>query len=72
MSFNTDSDTEVILELWRKYNSLTFNMLRGMFALAIHDLNTNETIIARDHFGINLYITSKIIINLFFHQKSRQ
>jgi asparagine synthase (glutamine-hydrolysing) len=52
ISFSTDSDTEVILELWKKYKENSFDMLRGMFAFAIYDTITNETIIARDHFGI--------------------
>ena len=52
VNFSTNSDTEVILELWKKYKEKCFNMLRGMFAFAIYDTNTRETVIARDHFGI--------------------
>ena len=52
VNFSTNSDTEVILELWKKYKEKCFNMLRGMFAFAIYDKNTRETVIARDHFGI--------------------
>ena len=52
VNFSTNSDTEVILELWKKYKENSFDMLRGMFAFAIYDTITNETIIARDHFGI--------------------
>jgi asparagine synthase (glutamine-hydrolysing) len=48
----TNSDTEVVLELWRNYKEKSLNMLRGMFAFAIHDLTTNDTFIVRDHFGI--------------------
>lgn len=48
----TSSDTEVVLELWRNYKEKSLNMLRGMFAFAIYDLETNDTFIVRDHFGI--------------------
>ena len=48
----TNSDTEVILELWRNYKEKSLNMLRGMFSFAIYDLETNDTFVARDHFGI--------------------
>ncbi|MBD1148818.1 asparagine synthase (glutamine-hydrolyzing) [Pelagibacterales bacterium SAG-MED30] len=48
----TNSDTEVVLELWRNYKEKSLNMLRGMFAFAIHDITTNDTFIVRDHFGI--------------------
>ena len=48
----TNSDTEVVLELWRDYKEKSLNMLRGMFSFAIYDLETNDTFIARDHFGI--------------------
>lgn len=50
--FRTNSDTEVVLELFRKFGTDCFAKFRGMFALAIYDLNTNDTILARDHFGI--------------------
>ena len=51
-TYLTDSDTEVILELWRKYKENCLNFLRGMFAFAIHDIDTKETFLVRDHFGI--------------------
>ena len=31
--FDTNSDTEVVLELFRMYGKESLNMLRGMFAL---------------------------------------
>ncbi len=52
VSFITESDTEVVLELWRRYGAKSLNMLRGMFAFAIHDCDTKDTFVVRDHFGI--------------------
>ncbi len=48
----TDSDTELLLELWRREGVNCLNKLRGMFAFAIYDLANEELYICRDHFGI--------------------
>lgn len=58
--FVTESDTEVVLELWRRYGVQSLNMLRGMFSFAIHDCISKNTFIARDHFGIKpLFYTER-------------
>ncbi len=46
------SDTEVILELWRREGPRAFARLRGMFALALWDDRTSELVLARDPYGI--------------------
>jgi asparagine synthase (glutamine-hydrolysing) len=51
-SFSTTSDTEVILQLYKKYNSECVNMLNGMFAFVIYDKSNRKLFFARDHFGI--------------------
>ena len=50
--FDTNSDTEVVLELFRMYGKESLNMLRGMFAFAIYDEVRKSLLLARDHFGI--------------------
>ncbi|MGI5828464.1 MAG: asparagine synthase (glutamine-hydrolyzing) [Patescibacteria group bacterium] len=50
--FNSNSDTEVILNLYKEYGSKCVTKLRGMFAFAIWDTQKHELLIARDHFGI--------------------
>ncbi|MGD8573026.1 MAG: asparagine synthase (glutamine-hydrolyzing), partial [Gammaproteobacteria bacterium] len=50
--FNTHCDTEVILNLFIRDEALCVTQLRGMFAFAIHDLQTNELFVARDRLGI--------------------
>lgn len=52
VSFRTDSDTEVLLELWRFYGPSCLPMLNGMFAFAIYDRATKKMFLARDRFGI--------------------
>ena len=48
----TSSDTEVLLEAWRKWGARCLNRLRGMFAFALFDKRTGRMVLARDPFGI--------------------
>lgn len=50
-SFETTSDTEVILKLYECYGVESFSMLDGMFAFSIFDKIHNKLFIARDFFG---------------------
>ncbi len=51
-AFRTKSDTEVIMAGYREWGADSFLKLRGMFAFALHDEATDETILVRDRFGI--------------------
>jgi asparagine synthase (glutamine-hydrolysing) len=51
-SFRTDSDTEVLLEAWRRWGPSSLRRLRGMFAFALYDERQGTLTLARDHFGI--------------------
>ena len=50
-SFETESDTEVIVCLYQKYGVNAFSMLDGMFAFSLFDIKLNKLFIARDFFG---------------------
>lgn len=50
--FTTTSDTEVVLEAWRRWGPAALASFRGMFALAVHDEATGELTLARDPLGI--------------------
>jgi asparagine synthase (glutamine-hydrolysing) len=50
--FTSESDTEVLLEAWRRWGPAALNKLRGMFALAIFDERTGRLVLARDPLGI--------------------
>ncbi len=52
VQFTTSSDTEVVLEAWRKWGVGCLRRLRGMFAFAIHDARDGSTTLVRDAFGI--------------------
>ncbi len=50
--FHSQSDTEVILNLYIRDGARCVSRLRGMFAFAIHDSLTGELFVARDRLGI--------------------
>lgn len=50
--FLTASDTEVVLEAWRRWGPRCLRRFRGMFAFALFDDATGSLFIARDQFGI--------------------
>jgi len=55
--FKSKSDTEVIVELYQRYGTKAFAMLRGMYALAIWDIDRRQLVLARDPYGIKpLYL----------------
>jgi asparagine synthase (glutamine-hydrolysing) len=52
VGFHTNSDTEVLLEAWRRWGPASLGRMRGMFAFAVYDERTGTLALARDHFGI--------------------
>lgn len=50
--FRGSSDTEVVLEAWRRWGTGCLPRLRGMFAFAVFDERTGELVLARDQLGI--------------------
>lgn len=51
VTFNTKSDTEVILKLYETKGIDSFKLLDGMYAFSIYDKNKNKVYITRDFFG---------------------
>ena len=51
-SFRTNSDTEVLLQLYIHYGIKCLNLLNGQFAFAVWDTVDEELFIARDRVGI--------------------
>ena len=55
--FRSESDTEVILEMYARQGAATVKRLRGMFAFAIYDRKEEDLFLARDRMGIKpLYL----------------
>ncbi|MGG0177663.1 asparagine synthase (glutamine-hydrolyzing) [Gottfriedia acidiceleris] len=57
--FVTESDTEVILALYKEYKEKSVQKLRGMFAFLIWDKDEKILFGARDHFGIKPFFFSE-------------
>jgi asparagine synthase (glutamine-hydrolysing) len=49
--FRTQSDTEVVVNLYEEYGLEFVKKLRGMFAFAIYDQKNRRLVLARDHIG---------------------
>lgn len=60
-SFETNSDTEVVLKSYLAWGRHCTDKFEGMFAFAIADFKKQEVLLARDHFGIKplLYMNSE-------------
>jgi asparagine synthase (glutamine-hydrolysing) len=57
--FRTQTDTEVILRLYKVFGESGFHKMNGMWALAIADLSARRIILSRDRFSMKpLYILS--------------
>lgn len=50
--FRSASDTEVVLEAWRRWGPEAFKRFRGMFAFGLIDECTGHLVLARDQLGI--------------------
>lgn len=58
--FRSHSDTEVIIELYRRHGRAMLDRLRGMFAIVLWDEREQALLLARDHFGIKpLYLSEQ-------------
>lgn len=56
-SFHSNSDTEVVLKLYRKFGADFVHHLKGDFAMAIFDRHKGELLLIRDRMGVKpLYI----------------
>lgn len=50
--FRTACDTEVIVHAYEEYGLEFINELNGIFALALHDTQRQQVVLARDHMGV--------------------
>ena len=76
----TNSDTEVLLNLYILYGSKMLDFINGMFAFAIYDKKKGNLFLARDRFGIkplyyihdqnNFYFSSEIKPLILLNGKS--
>src|SRR5258708_17717811 len=50
--FHSTTDTEVLLQMYRRYGQTMVELLRGMFAFSIWDARERRLFVARDPYGI--------------------
>ena len=66
-TFSTTSDTEVIIKLFHKYKSNSFQMLSGIFAISIYDTIEDKLYLVRDVVGVKqLYYYYQNISKKFY------
>jgi asparagine synthase (glutamine-hydrolysing) len=51
-SFNSDSDTEVIIQAYHIWGTSSWSKLNGMFAFALYDSTTKKIYLVRDRLGV--------------------
>lgn len=51
-TFTTKSDTEVIVHAYEEWGEKSFDMLNGMFGIALYDIPNKKLTLVRDQFGI--------------------
>jgi asparagine synthase (glutamine-hydrolysing) len=59
-SFVSESDTEVILKMYKQYGVSCIEQLNGIFAFAIWDMTRQILLVARDHVGVKPFYYSFI------------
>ena len=52
IKLKTNSDTEVIINLYKLHKDKVYDFLRGMFSFIIYDFKNDEIFAARDRYGI--------------------
>ncbi|MBI5740378.1 MAG: asparagine synthase (glutamine-hydrolyzing) [Nitrospirae bacterium] len=61
-TFETSSDTEVLLRLYRKFGEDCVQYIKGMFAFCIYDIEKRRAVLVRDRLGIK---------PLYYYQKGK-
>lgn len=67
----TISDTEVVIELFAREGVAAFKKLRGMFALAIWDLQNRSLTLSRDSYGIKPLFYSHDSKGIWFSSQAK-
>jgi len=72
ISFETESDTEVVLHAFQQWGNQAFCKFNGMWALAIYDKDTGCLTVSRDRFGQKPMFYSRLNNAWHFASEPRQ
>jgi asparagine synthase (glutamine-hydrolysing) len=70
--FRTNTDTEVIIKVYKSFGPQGFDKLNGMWAFAIYDVEKKNVIISRDRFSIKPLFKLHIKNQFFFASEIKQ
>lgn len=70
--FNTQTDTEVIIKIYKEYGEDGFNKLNGMWAFALYDVKNEKVILSRDRFSIKPLFLYQHSNKYFFASEIKQ
>lgn len=71
-TFDTNTDTEVIIKIYKEYGEDGFDKLNGMWAFAIYDTELNKIILSRDRFSIKPLFIYQSNKQIFFASEIKQ
>lgn len=69
--FSTNSDSEVVIPLYKKYDINFPKYIRGEFSIIIYDQTKNKIVAARDRFGIKPLVYSKHLDGLYLASEAK-
>lgn len=69
--FVTDTDTEVLLQAYRKWGTGCFERFNGMWAMVLWDASTDTLIASRDRFGIKPLLYARGRHNWYFASEAK-
>ena len=72
INFNSNTDTEVVLQDFKLNGTASFQRLNGMFAFALVDQSNSLAYLVRDRFGIKPLYYCMDDIRLLLHLKLKQ
>jgi len=70
-TFTSQSDSEVLIEYFRRFGVEGFSDLRGMFAVAFYEVNKNKLTLLRDQIGVKPLYYKKTPEAIFFSSEIR-
>ena len=65
-NFKTSSDTEVIIEAYKRYKSKCVDFFEGMWAFVIYNIKENEILFSRDRLGEKPFYYVEIDKRIYF------